>query len=141
MPSTTPWLSVGAGILIGVVTNVHRATSVFACQELEAYGSGSAGVVGNILHAEYIAIMAFFALAFFGEKMSAQEIIGAAVIGASIIGVTGVKTMRRFLRKDTGDEEGTKKEAEEEERGDAMGEEGKQVVIVEDLPLLQRTQK
>ena len=81
-PSATPWLSVGAGILIYVVTNVHRFTSEQTserCERTSEQANGQvsgvvltsgfliipahcAGVVGNILHAAYIAIMAFFAL-------------------------------------------------------------------------------
>ena len=53
-----------------------------------------------------------------------------------------MKTMRRVLRKDAGEEVGAKKEEkEEDEGGGGKEEEGKQVVVVEDLPLLQRAQK
>ena len=93
--SAIPWTSIAAGVSIGVISNIARVASVFGCQELEAFGSGCAGVVGNILHAQYIAMMAVFAYVFFGETMTTVELIGACVIGGAVIGVTGVKALRQ----------------------------------------------
>ena len=93
--SPIPWRSLGAGLLGGVLTNVFRVASVFGCQELEKFGAGCAGVIGNILYAEYIANMAIFDYLFFGEVMTEVELIGAIVIGGAVIGVTLVKAGRQ----------------------------------------------
>ena len=93
--SPIPWISLGAGVSIGVLSNVSRVASVFGCQELEAFGAGCAGFIGNILHAEYIATMAIFAYLFFGEVVTRVELIGAIVIGGAVVGVTLVKAWRQ----------------------------------------------
>ena len=93
--SSIPWSSLGAGISIGVLTNVFRVASVFGCQELEAFSVGCAGVIGNILYAQYIANMTIFAYLFFGEVLTRVELIGAIVIGGAVVGVTLVKACRQ----------------------------------------------
>ena len=87
-----------------MISNLFRATSVFACQELESVGPGCAGIIGNILHAEYIAMTALLAFAFFAEKLAPVETIGASIIGGAVVGVTAVKAVKQKCRTpDVGD--------------------------------------
>ena len=93
--SSIPWISLSAGISIGILTNILRVASVYGCQELEAFRVGCAGIIGNIIYAEYIANTAIFAYLFFGEVMMKMELIGAIVIGGAVVGVTLVKAWRQ----------------------------------------------
>ena len=93
--STSLWAAIIASIMIGMISNLFRMTSVLACQELESVGAGFAGIIGNILHAEYIAMSALFAFAFFGENLAPVEIVGALIIGGAVVGVTVVKAVKQ----------------------------------------------
>ena len=55
-------VSIGASLLTGPICNITRTASVFACQECEAVGGGTAGIVGNIINTAYILFSAVFAL-------------------------------------------------------------------------------
>ena len=69
--------------------------SLVGCQELEAFGAGCAGILGNVLNAVYIVILALFAFLFFGEIMTPVEIGGAALIGGAVLAITAIKAWRR----------------------------------------------
>ena len=84
---------------MGLINNIYRVSAVFGCQELEASGTGNAGIIANILDAGFIVITAIFAFLFFGEIMSSVEILGACFIGAAAMIITAAKAWRS--RRDT----------------------------------------
>ena len=123
-PTSPPieWSAIVASVVTGVVSNLFRVTCVYACHALESYETGCAGIIGNILHAEYIAMVALLALAFFGEVMATMELIGASVIGGAIIGVAVVKALRQKWEKKRRDVGAEKDEEETKDAKDGAGE-------------------
>ena len=75
--------------------------TVFACPPyecescIEFFAVGTAGLLGNVLNAVYIAILALASFIFFGEVMTPVETVGAALIAGAVIFITGVKAWRK----------------------------------------------
>ena len=113
-PPPPLWISLLASCLIGVITNIYRATSVFACQELEQFAIGSAGIVGNIINSSYIIFHALYGYLFFGEVMTKMSTVGAFVISLAIILVTVVRMARGMNNGQQGEEEEQQGEDTEE---------------------------
>merc|ERR1712228_609060 len=117
--SVTPWLAIVSALSIGPISNVYRVASIFGCQELEMFGAGCAGVLGNVLNAVYIAVLALYAFLFFGEIMTPLEIIGASLVSGAVLGATAIKAWRRkkSMGEKTEEEEEIKKDENDIEVG------------------------
>ena len=113
MPATStstasiPWIPILSALFIGPLTNIYRITSVYGCNELESFGPGSAGIMGNLLSPIQIIMTALFSFCFFGEEMTPLEIGGASLIGGIVPAITAIKAWRRIKG-----EEGKGKEEE-----------------------------
>ena len=97
--------------MLGPIANIERVTSVYACQELEEYGRGNAGTIGNIMNTGYIPLTVLFSYLLFGEKMSVLATIGGALVAAAILIVAGVKAAKHVCR-----DEGNGNNEEESEK-------------------------
>ena len=114
----TPWIPIVSALFIGPMTNIYRVTSLYGCNELEAFGPGSAGILGNLLSPIYIIMVGLFAFCFFGELMTPLEIGGACLISSVIPIITAIKAWRKIKEE---------KKAEDEERPKNKGEVRKQI--------------
>ena len=95
------------------MANIYRVASIYGCKELESFGTGSAGIVGNLLSPIYIVMVGIFAFCFFGEEMTPLEICGAALIGGVVLANTAIKACRRLSDEEEDEEE---EEEEDEEK-------------------------
>ena len=55
LPSA-PRTAIAGGRGVGINANIYRVASVYGCRELENYGAGTAGIVGNIIKTTSIAV-------------------------------------------------------------------------------------
>ena len=126
-PTSQPlWISLTAAVMLGPIANLCRVTCICACQEMEAYDTGSAGIVGNVFNTSSVPLTTIFAYLYFDDVMSPMEFIGSTLICLAILIVTGGKAIRHvYDRKlDEGNgirEKGVIVETLEKERDSLLG--------------------
>ena len=93
------WIAIYVAIMRGVTANIARTASVLACQELEGYRVGAAGIIGNILSVAYIPLSAMFAYLLFSQALTFLEMLGCALIGIDGIFITVVRVIRQICKE------------------------------------------
>jgi hypothetical protein len=60
----------------GPLFNLVRITSIYRCQELEAFSPGLTGILGNVMYTAVIPLTCLYSWAFFGQVCT---VLGCAV--------------------------------------------------------------
>jgi len=96
---TSSWPSIISASLLGLIGHISRISFTTGVQEMEAFDSGSGGLMGNLINACIIPAASLFALAIFGEHLSLMEQSGTFTIFLSIIIATIVKLFKTTVVK------------------------------------------
>ena len=102
-------LAVGVAISMGCLMNLERVTNIYACQELEQYATGCAGILGNVMNAAHIPLVSFYAFLLYGQRMTPLELTGGATVMLALLLVPTIKVWKQKNNEITDEKRKTEK--------------------------------
>lgn len=83
----------------GPLFNLVRITSIYRCQELEAFSPGLTGILGNVMYTAVIPLTCLYSWAFFGQVPGVSEALGSALIIFAVVLLTLGKYLQQRKQK------------------------------------------